>query len=277
LRRIKKQNERLERIVEERTEEIREKTNQILDSIRYAETIQAAILPTEEEFKTYLPNGFKIYLPRDIVSGDFYWLKHTKGMTYVAVVDCTGHGVPGAFMSMIGASLLNDTVNQAAGAQTAFVLSTLHEKIRIALRQEDERNTDGMDIALCAIDEKNSKLLYTGAKRSLYIVRNKEVLELKGDRKSVGGRSKKDKDEKEFTTKEFPLLRGDMVYLTTDGFVDQPDESGKKYGSLNLFKDLVDISTMGINEQRKFLSEKLRKHSGNAKQRDDITLIGFRF
>jgi serine phosphatase RsbU (regulator of sigma subunit) len=191
-------------------------------------------------------------------------------------VDCTGHGVPGAFMSMIAASLLNDTVNQSAKASTSEVLTTLNEKIRVALRQEDERNTDGMDIALCAIDEDENKLLFTGAKRSLYIVRNQEIIELKGDRKSVGGRTKKDREEKIFTTKEFKLQNGDMIYLTTDGFVDQPDENGKKYGSLNFFEDLKKIADKTPQEQKKILAEKLKQHSGSAKQRDDITIIGFK-
>jgi len=171
IRRSKNQQALLEKQVEQRTKELQEKNEKMTDSLRYAETIQKAILPTETELKEYLPEVFTVYKPLDIVSGDFYWFKHLGDIVYIAVADCTGHGVPGAFMSMIGSSLLSDMVQQNRTLKPCETLELLNQKIRTSLSQQDNRNSDGMDICFCKINLKTHQVWFSGAKRPLYITK----------------------------------------------------------------------------------------------------------
>ncbi|MCC5945470.1 MAG: SpoIIE family protein phosphatase [Bernardetiaceae bacterium] len=274
--RIKKQKANLERVVQERTKELAEKNTQMLDSIRYAETIQNAILPPASEIQKYLPDSFTLFLPRDIVSGDFYWFKAQGEYLYLAVIDCTGHGVPGAFMSMIGSSLLNDIVSrpQAEPWKPAEILEELNSKVREALRQEDDRNSDGMDICFCRIHAKSGEILFTGAKRPLYYTDNGTIIEVKGDRKSVGGKQKKKYTP--FQNKKVKVPKGEMFYLTTDGFIDQPNETSKRFGTPAFKEKITQIAYLNLNEQHKTLKNSLKEHQKNASQRDDICVIGVR-
>jgi serine phosphatase RsbU (regulator of sigma subunit) len=262
---------------------ISDKNEQITSSIRYAKRIQQAILPLDTKLHSSLPHHFIIYRPKDIVSGDFYWYRQINGKLLVAVVDCTGHGVPGAFMSMIGNTLLNDIVNEQKITDPAIILENLHAGVRSALKQEQDNveTDDGLDVCLCSLDTKNGKLAFAGAKRPLYIVRNgnpdnssPELIELKGDHESVGGRQKEEK--RVFTRHEVELQTGDTVYLTSDGFSDQPNMQGKKFGSKWLKETFSLIASHSMSEQKSKLVNLLENHQWNEDQRDDITIIGIR-
>ncbi len=285
VRKLERQKQKLEKQVKVRTAEIRnknklleEKNEQIISSIRYGERIQNAILPLTEKIRSSLPEHFILYKPRDIVSGDFYWFNKTDGKTVLAVVDCTGHGVPGAFMSMLGNAFLNEIVTIQKILNPALILKYLHQEIRTALKQEKEQTEtqDGMDVCLCVL-EKNShtqKLLFAGAKCSLYIIKKgeTELIEIKGDRKSIGGKQREMK--REFTGHEFKVQKGDRLYLTTDGFADQQNSKNRRYGSRRLKAFLQSVSELEMQEQEKALAQELARHQGKEEQRDDITVVG---
>jgi len=253
-------------------------------SIRYAKTIQNAILPFQENINKLFEN-FILYLPKDIVSGDFYWFSHyckTKtqnATTFFAVVDCTGHGVPGAFMSMIGSRLLNEVVNEKKIFNTDKILAALQRGIEKALRQDQTENNDGMDVCLCKIEDiedEKYNISFTGAKRSLYYFEKSknEVHELKADRISIGGT--KYTIEKEFTVQNKILAKNDILYFSTDGYIDQNNRDRKRFGSKEFVENLTKISNYKMEEQCKLLSEFLYKWMDGAEQRDDITVIGLK-
>ncbi len=262
--------------------EIEQKNNQITTSIRYAETMQQAILPLDETFNKNFSDHFKIYIPKDIVSGDFYWCLPLEKETFLALVDCTGHGVPGAFMSLIGNNSLNEIVNQKNVREPALILEELNASIRKALRQEFTDNDDGMDVALCRIDSPdkngNVKVVFAGAKRNmLYCAKKlgKELFEIKGDKKTVGGFFKGNKIT-QFNNQEIELQKGDLIYMFTDGIADQPNSVGEKFGSFKLKELLKENAKLTLSEQQTIIMEELKLHQRNAAQRDDITLIGVR-
>jgi serine phosphatase RsbU (regulator of sigma subunit) len=269
--------------LEERNKEIEVKNTKITDSIRYAKTIQRAILPNTDKLCQAFSNYFLVYLPKDIVSGDFYWLRHfeEEHKTFILVGDCTGHGVPAAFMSLIGTSTLNETVNQKKIYDPADILAHLHESIRVSLRQADGKNEDGIDLGLCLIEhdpenDKKRKITYAGAKRNLLCVskHTQELIEVKGDRKAVGGMQKE--EQRVFTNHVLSLNTGDMLYLTSDGYTDQNGERQKKYGKLRFLQTLTELSLLSLSEQRQELLQELKEHQGNVPQRDDITILGIR-
>ncbi len=254
-------------------------------SIRYAETIQQAILPDvsliDQCFESFL-----IFRPKDIVSGDFYWLsksgsyKSDKGSFFIAVIDCTGHGVPGAFMSMIGNSLLNEMVNERKIQNPDEILELLNKDIRKSLRQDQTDNNDGMDLILCRFDKLNSdgmKLTFAGAKRPLYIIHkdNPELIKLKGDRKSIGG-IEDAKDKVRFKNHEVHLKKGDCLYLSTDGIIDQNGPDRRRFGSSRLESLLSDCYKLSIKEQEEVINKELSNFMQSEEQRDDITLLGLR-
>jgi serine phosphatase RsbU (regulator of sigma subunit) len=248
-----------------------------MDSIRYGETIQHAILPDPQDFIKNFDDHFIIFKPQAVVSGDFYWSIRTGNKTFVAVVDCTGHGVPGAFMSMIGNTILNEIVTLQKTIEPAQILEKLNQGIWDALHQEDYQNLDGMDICLCVIDdadELNTRIVnFAGAKRPLFILRNDKLIEIKGSRKSIGGRQKTDA---EYEQRQLLLHAGDILYLTTDGYVDQNDYERIKYGTLRFKKVLASFAGMNLHDQKEVLLEEMRSHMKEEEQRDDITLIGLK-
>lgn len=258
-------------------EVIKTKNQSIMDSIRYGETIQHAILPDPQDFIKNFEDHFIIFKPQAVVSGDFYWSIRTGNKTFVAVVDCTGHGVPGAFMSMIGNTLLNEIVTLQNITEPAQILENLNQGIWDALHQEDYQNLDGMDICLCVIDdadELNMRVVnFAGAKRPLFILKNDKLIEVKGSRKSIGGRQKTDA---EYEQRQLLLHQGDILYLTTDGYVDQNDFERVKYGTLRFKKVLASFTGMSLHDQKEILLEEMRNHMGDEEQRDDITLIGLK-
>ncbi|MBX7219018.1 MAG: response regulator [Blastocatellia bacterium] len=260
---------------------IEEKNKQILDSIRYAERIQQAILPHRTFLDTVLNDYLLIYRPKDIVSGDFYWMylvKNELSMTvFVAVADCTGHGVPGAFMSMIGSTLLNQIVGEKKIYDPALILEHLHDGVQSALGQNTNTSSaqDGMDVCLCRFDE--TTITFAGARRPLLLIETKgrkkqELVEIKGSRKTVGG---KQRDESRmFHNVEIPYDESVQVFLTTDGFSDQSNPDSERLGSRRLKELLWETSGLPMYEQKRILLENLQTFQGKEPQRDDITVFG---
>ena len=280
---ISKQNTQILEANEELTvlnEAISKQKNEILDSITYAKKIQAAMLPPEQYFHEVLNDVFILFKPRDIVSGDFYWIKQVKQYTILAAADCTGHGVPGAFMSMLGMSFLNEIVNRREITQANQVLNELRKQIRNSLRQhgQPEESKDGIDMALCVIDEKNNTLQYSGANNPLYLIRDKngspELTEYKADRMPLGyyqGRFNP------FTNNDIKLEYGDVFYLFSDGFVDQKGgKDNKKFMSKKFKELLIKIHQEPLQEQQKILEKTLTDWMGDNTQIDDILVIGVR-
>ncbi|MFN7013752.1 MAG: SpoIIE family protein phosphatase, partial [Bacteroidia bacterium] len=288
--RLKRSKAQLELIVQERTAEIvqqkeeieiqkelvEEKNKDITDSINYASRIQQAILPILDEIKKVLPESFVFYRPRDIVSGDFYWFV-TKGKdVYIAAADCTGHGVPGAFMSMIGHTLLNEILNQKNITSTGDILTELHKQIRISLKQDQQESRDGMDIALCKINLETLILQYSGAMRPLYLIINGELIEIKADKFPIGGLQ--DNDEKRvFKSNEIQLKKGDLFYIFSDGYADQfGGKEGKKFMIKRLKELLLQVAPYDMNYQYNQIVNNYIEWLGDGEQIDDILFIGVR-
>jgi serine phosphatase RsbU (regulator of sigma subunit)/streptogramin lyase len=267
----------LEEKVKERTaevvlksKEIEEKNKDITASIRYAERIQRAMLTNEEAFT----DTFVLFMPKDIVSGDFYWMYDNGDWLFIAVVDCTGHGVPGAFMSIIGHNSFNKVVREYGLTRPSAILDQLNIEVMKALLQRHEKAIkDGMDLAMIAFNRKNFTLEFAGAYNPLYVVRNGEVNVYKGDRFPIGMTSM---DEKKIFTNHFVDIQpGDMLYMCTDGYADQfgsPDV--KKYKSSNVKKLLSDIWHLPVPEQKIRLEKEIAAWRGDLEQVDDILFIG---
>jgi serine phosphatase RsbU (regulator of sigma subunit) len=256
---------------------------EIRASIRYAQTIQQAILPNNSALEQFF-DPFILFLPKDIVSGDFYWFhcpeNSTNDTVYFSVIDCTGHGVPGAFMSMIGNRLLNEIVTEKKIESPADILAELNVMIRDALRQEETDNNDGMDLAFCKMVRKKKNLYtltFSGAKRPIYIIKNKEnkLITHRGDRKSIGGYNLS-KREIVFTNYEVDVEAGDMIYLFSDGIVDQNSPERKKFGRLRLEEAMADCANLRAGEQKVIFRQRLADYMQNEEQRDDITVMGLK-
>ena len=259
----------------------------ITTSIQYAKNIQQAILPTPQDIEQAFADYFVFYKPKDIVSGDFYWLSQIKDTVFVAVVDCTGHGVPGAFMSLVGYSLLNEIVNQQHVFEPNKILDKLHKGVRVALNQEKTNNADGMDIGLCRLRKQDSKteLTYSGAKQSLYYIKGyeeskngkeKELQNIKGDRQSIGGRFEYERIRNNFQNHAVILEKGDLFYLSSDGMRDSPNPKRKSLGE-NRINQLIKVNAhLPLQAQQKQLIYALAEYQQDADQRDDITVAGFK-
>ncbi len=263
-------------VIENKNKELKVKNEHITSSIRYAQTIQTAILPFKDSIDAHFDN-FIIFRPKDIVSGDFYWYAQVNNFHFIADIDCTGHGVPGAFMSMIGNTLLNQIVQSKNILETDNILSKLHELIVISLRQDKSDNNDGMDVCLCRIEKQADKTIvnFTGAKRPLYyyIQGDETITNLKGNRKSIGGTQKKQNIE-EFTSTEIIFHTKGAIFLRSDGFTDQNDVNRSKYGSNQLIKVLFENINLPMKIQGQQLELSLLKWMDNESQRDDISFIG---
>jgi serine phosphatase RsbU (regulator of sigma subunit) len=321
---LRRAKEKLEIQVKERTNEIElknftlqkanliisNKNKEITDSINYAKKIQEAILPSKNIIKELFPESFILFKPKDIVSGDFYWFTHLsnqnpllagltgatenprlmqkneigKDVVVVAVADCTGHGVPGAFMCMIGTSLLNQVVQENIDGLPSSILTMLNSGIQTALKQTQSETQDGMDIALCSIDRKNKSISFSGAMRPLHIFRKKivdgkqtvEFEEMKPDKNPIGGIH--GRDDKHFTQQNTTYQIGDTIYLFSDGFADQfGGENGKKLMTKK-FRELVSgIQHLTMEEQYFYLENFMEKWKNGYDQVDDILIMGIRF
>lgn len=261
--------------------EIQEKNRNITESINYAQRIQSSILPDNRLLRKYLPNSFMFYLPRDVVSGDFPWMfiKDSDNI-YVAAVDCTGHGVPGALLSFIGYFILNNTVDKDRTMNAGEVLDALHNEVRTTLKQDrvDADARDGMDIALCKINLKNNILEFAGAHRPLYLLRDNELQEFKGERRAIGGIPSAKKAEMPFTNHTISIQPSDKIFIFSDGLPDQVGGSdGKKYSAARI-RELIKTNSKNTMDQYETLfSEDFSNYKGANKQIDDILLIGIEF
>lgn len=254
-------------------EELAQKNKDITDSIRYAKRIQFAILPPKSPF----PGTFIMFKPKDIVSGDFYWFSEVEGKEFIAAVDCTGHGVPGAFMSIIGHNSLNKIVNQYGILDPGKILSELNREVVETLHHSNEESdvNDGMDLSLISFDKNSKEVKYAGAYNSLYIVRDEKLSEIKADRQPIGLSAGA---EKVFATQLVDVKPGDMVYMFSDGYADQfGGEQLKKFKSKNMKELLIKISNEDVERQRKILDDSIEKWRGDVEQIDDILIIGRRF
>ncbi|SNS91687.1 Serine phosphatase RsbU, regulator of sigma subunit [Ekhidna lutea] len=251
---------------------IESKNKDITASIRYAKKIQEAILPSENFIKKYLPNSFVFYHPRDIVSGDFYWFRHINNISYLAAVDCTGHGVPGAFMSMIGNTILNKIV--PGKTQPADILNSMRSEVIDTLEQgKESAQRDGMDIALCTINHETKVLEYAGAFNPLVLIRGGEMKETKADRMPIG--SYFGKIDKQYTNHSIELKGGDTFYLYSDGFQDQIGSKADRKYSSKKFKDfLQSIHQKDTEAQLLLLEKEIAEWRGDEEQLDDMLIIG---
>lgn len=299
---IEDQKEEIEKqrdLVVEQNRIVLEQKKEITDSIIYAENIQRAIMPSEEFLNNLLPEHFLMFRPKDIVSGDFYWIKKIKNFIVIAVADCTGHGVPGAFMSMLGAIFLNETVTSRSLDDAGQILDRIREKIKKSLHQSGKEGEakDGMDMSFFIIDSETREVQFSGAYNPLYIIRanekienikaltergfgayqpegyNATVIEIKGDRQPIAIYSY----EKNFTSYRFQLLEGDCLYSSSDGYPDQfGGEKGKKLKARNFKNLLLSCKDLPMIEQEKFMQDSFDEWKGDIEQIDDVILMGLR-
>jgi len=253
---------------------IEEKTENILDSIRYAKRIQDAALPQLEHIKTYIPNIFIFYKPKDIVSGDFYWFEHFIGRSFIAAADCTGHGIPGAFLSMIGHTLLNK-FNDAPNISPAEILNEMRKEIIYGLQQENSNTKDGMEMQICVIDHDAKTLQYAGAQNPLYYIRNNELIEIKADKMPIG--ISLVSNDKPFTNHLINIQPNDCFYLFSDGYADQfGGPNDKKFTYKRLKELFLSIHQLNFDEQYQKVSQTFEEWKGKNEQTDDVLVIGFK-
>jgi serine phosphatase RsbU (regulator of sigma subunit) len=289
IRQLRRKNERLEEIVRQRTAqisaqnvELTRQKKEITDSIHYAERIQNAVLPLKKNIENKIPEYFILLKPRDIVSGDFYWLSDTGLKIIIVAADCTGHGVPGAFMSMLGISFLNKIVNEDKIVEANQILEELREDVIQSLKQtgREGEQKDGMDMALCVIDFENMEMEFAGAQNPLYLIRGNELLETKADRMPVAFYEQMSN----FKSHKIPLKQGDCFYMFSDGYADQfggPD--GKKFKYKGLKELLIRIKEKPMSEQKEILDKTILdwangpdKNGRQYDQVDDILIVGIR-
>ena len=264
---------RQKKVIEEQKGVVEEQKKDIMDSIQYAENIQKALLPSAQEL-SLIPDGFVLFQPKDIVSGDFYWMQHHNDRVYLAACDCTGHGVPGAFMSMIGSSLLDEAVVEKGITQPNEIFFEVRKGFINALKQTGETQKDGMDAVLIAWDKK-SNLQVAAAYSPMLIIRKGEIKDLKPDRQPVGFHTGA---QEPFTHHELKLEKGDTIYLFSDGYPDQFGGSkDKKFMMKNFKKLLLSIQDASMNEQKEILETTMAEWKGDTEQVDDILVMGVRF
>lgn len=292
--RQKSEVEKQKQLADERREIVEEKQKEILDSITYARRIQQAMLTSESYFKEHFKAEYFIfYQPKDIVSGDFYWSVAQHNKFYIATADCTGHGVPGAFMSLLNISFLNENINERGISNPANVLTEQRKKIIKALNPTGTENSkDGMDCVLCAFDLQNNILEFAAANNPVWIVRklaadtpdssvtsrasvtDAELIEFKPDKMPVG---KGEDNARDFTHQSVQLQKGDLVYTFTDGFADQfGGPKGKKFMYRQLKQLLLDHCHLPLAQQRELIANTINAWKGSNEQVDDMLLIGVR-
>lgn len=282
---------------------LNERNKKITDSINYASRIQKSILLPENEIKKILPQSFIYYQPRDIVSGDFYWFAEVEEgrllsepiekndelrstadskLIIVAAVDCTGHGVPGAFMSLVGNSLLNEIIHEKHIIQPDSILKSMHSGVLKALHQKEEVSLiqDGMEMSICVVNLDKKQIEFSGAMNPIYIVKNNIVHIIKPDIQAIGGRGSgaRKNTEVEFTKQVIPIEKNMSVYMFTDGFADQfGGPENKKFNTTQFKNLLLNIHTMDMGMQKQAIEQTIKKWKGDFKQTDDMLVIGLRF
>ncbi|MCB9222694.1 MAG: SpoIIE family protein phosphatase [Crocinitomicaceae bacterium] len=280
--RLKKKNIWLEGVVRERTREISEKNKvlahqkqEIEDSINYAQRIQKAILPLEDEMKKWLPNSFVLFRPKDIVSGDFYWFTEKEGKLVFICADCTGHGVPGAFMSMIGSDRLNIIVGERQISNPGEILSELNVAIKKSLKQDGHSGStrDGMDAAICTIDLQKKELRFAGANRPLWVVDGEEITEIKPTKEAVAGFTP---DDQVYEEHVITLKEKMKFYMTSDGYADQfGGDKGKKLKVKAMKEFIMNVCNIDFQAQKEDLENHLVEWMGDHEQIDDVCVVGF--
>jgi sigma-B regulation protein RsbU (phosphoserine phosphatase) len=265
-------------VISKQKEELFDKNKEITDSINYAKRIQSSLIPKENEFTKSFKDSFVLFKPKDIVSGDFYWIYEKNNKVYYATADCTGHGVPGGFMTMLGLTFLEEIVSLNVAQNPADILNIIRDKIISTLKQTGsaEENKDGMDVILCCIDKEKMKLTYSAANNSFYVLRKNEngekiLLEKKGDKQPCGFFP----DPQPFTLHEFELKKDDIIYTLTDGYPDQfGGPKGKKFRYKSLEELFIANSDLPFIEQKQVLNTTIDNWRGKLDQVDDILLIG---
>ena len=244
----------------------------ITDSINYARIIQDAILPDIALLQNAFAESFVLYLPKDILSGDFYWFQTIEDTFFIAIGDCTGHGVPGALLAMMGNNFLNEAVNGKNIFQPAAILENLNNQVISNLKNGRGSSNDGMEIALCAIDLKNKNLIYSGANRPLVIIRGKELIEINPDKISIGG---DDNTNQKFTNQTISIKTGDRIFLFSDGYADQFHfQTGKKIMKKRFKELLLNFAEKPLDEHKNNITKFFMEWKGNIGQVDDVLVIG---
>jgi serine phosphatase RsbU (regulator of sigma subunit) len=268
-------NENLEvqkREVEITYTKLKETSETLGKSIAYASHIQSIILADTKRLQAFFSDLFIIYRPQDVVSGDFYWFSQLNDQEAIFVLaDCTGHGVPGAFMSMLGSTLLHETINvKGISNDPARILKNLHAALRKILKQDESRNTDGMDISLCYFEKQatRTKISFAGAKTAMYYVENQQFMTIQGDRIYLGCKN----PSVEFQNKEALVAPNSIFYFTSDGFGDQNNAARVRFGVKPLQEKLLSISHLPLSTQKQALETALDQEQ--EAQRDDISLVG---
>ncbi len=296
---LRESNEELHQsleLVHTQKTEIERQNKNITDSINYASRIQQAVLPPDNFLSKIMPENFILFKPRDVVSGDFYWFKKIGDFVIITVADCTGHGVPGAFMSMLGIAFLNEIIRRKQIVKSSQVLNLLRDQVKAALNQDgkDGEQKDGIDIAFCIINTKTNVLQFAGANNPLYVIRKSKdikefqhlehtkllehneyvLIQIIADRQPISIY----RNEKPFTNYEFPLYKDDKLYLVSDGFQDQlGGKNGKKFKTRNFKKLLLQIHAKSMQDQKNILEQKFGNWKGSEnEQTDDILMIGIK-
>ncbi len=272
------QLEEKNQLIEEKNKIVEEKNKDITDSIRYAKRLQTAILKPENTLNNYFDDGFILFKPKDIVSGDFYWFEKFGNLSLIAAADCTGHGVPGAFMSIIGCNLLSQAVNEYAITQPAAILNSINKGLTKVLQQKGDSDsfvTDGMDIALCSFDPEKMIVEFSGAFNPMWLIRKGEVMEFGADKFPVGAFV--DSQVRYFNSNKVEVQKGDMLYLFSDGYADQfGGPMGKKFKYKPFQKILQENHQKSGLEQRAVLNRAFEDWMGRLEQVDDVLVIGIR-
>ena len=263
------ENQKIE--VEDSKQQLEQKNKEITDSIQYAKRIQSAILPSDKLVKEYLQDSFILYKPKDIVAGDFYWMESVGNKTLFAAADCTGHGVPGAMVSVVCNNGLNRSVREHGLTEPGKILDKTREIVVNEFKKSAEDVRDGMDIALCSLE--GNTLQYAGAHNPLWIVRNGELLETKANKQPIG----QFENPTPYTTHTIELQKGDSVYLFSDGYIDQfGGEKGKKFKSKPFKNLLISIADKNMQEQRNLIDKAFINWKGDIEQVDDVCVLGFK-
>jgi len=272
---LKEKNQALDKIEQQMLMlELRDKD--MTDSLIYAQRIQEALLPSEDYFRKYFKDSFVLFRPKDIVSGDFYWIGEKGEKIFVVAADCTGHGVPGALMSVIGLEIIDKTINEDNIENPSAILSVMNKGLEKTFSREKNIGTiirDGMDIGLCVIDKKKKKIEYAGAFFPLYLIRDDSLIEIKGDKIIIG----MNPEGLSYTRHEFDLRKDDIIYIFSDGYVDQFGGTENKKFMYRRFRYLLlTIHRFPVNDQKSILEENIKTWMNGNSQIDDIMVIGFK-
>ncbi len=269
-------NRKNNKILKVQNEIIEEKNKDITDSINYAKRLQTAILPPKDFVNSVLPEHFIIYQPKDIVSGDFYWVSHHESKIMLAAIDCTGHGVPGALLSIVGHNAINQAVNELGILQPSKVLDSMNTLIKKILHQDKGSDIrDGMDMALCTFDKHTNTLEYAGANNPVFILSDGKLNIIKGSKLTVG--SMEEEKVEPPVNHSVQLKKGDCFYIFSDGYVDQfGGKDNKKFKTSKFQELLISINNQAMPEQEKSISKAFNDWKGKNEQVDDVLIIGIR-